>query len=105
MTNRVTKFRVWYGVFIDGVYKNLQHKEFFTPAATAEFISKSTRKPKSKVTSSGCYFHSVQVGNSNGWTDYDIEHNSIGNEIIPHLLNAKETHLAFFDDGDGVKFL
>lgn len=107
MSNRVNKFRVWFRVFGDkGVYIKMDNRMFFTPAATAQFIAKSTRKMRDYIDRPGHYFWKVQLGNEKGWIDFDdIKHDHEDSTIVDKLAHAREIHQSFYEDGEGDKFL
>ena len=104
--NRVNKYRVWYNSHgSTGEFITKRRQTFITASATAEFIAKRTRKPRENIHKAGAYFHTVQIGNDKGWTEYPIEHDHRSDVIVQRLIEAKEMHLSFYDDGEGAEFL
>jgi hypothetical protein len=92
--NRVNKIRIlWKRFDYYDVYKGMHYQTFYTPLAAAPYIMAFSNQKN------GCR---VQIGNRKGWVDYDFERGWDLARIVQALTDAKEMHLAFYDDGEAV---
>ena len=99
MSTRINKIRITVAIFdSSNIFKHNEYRHFVTPFGAAAAINNFSRSDDLRLFKQK--LKRVEVGNSNGWVQYEIEPHWSVSRLNDAIINAMELQLAFYDDGN-----